>query len=40
MVLDQPLHVEWWVSLLIIGVLTALGIAGGSMIFKEKQYLV
>lgn len=40
MVLDKPLHVEWWVSLLIVGVFAAASVAAGSVIFKEKQYLV
>ncbi|MEZ4462087.1 MAG: ABC transporter permease [bacterium] len=40
MVLDKPLQVEWWVSLMALCLVTAIAWAGGAVVFKEKQYLV
>lgn len=40
MVLDKPLEVQWWVSLIAVLSLTIVATAAGAAIFKEKQYLV
>lgn len=40
LVLDQPIVLEWWVGVTILGLLVVGGLGIGAWIFRERQYYV
>lgn len=40
LVLDEPIVLEWWVSLTILGVVTIAAMVVGAWVFRERQYYV